>query len=614
MISRLTRLPAAANGGGVGCGRRRRAYATLVNNRTSLEPSMGTLPPISSAYTEPQPQPGKNRSQTADLVQKAKDTLLQPSHPHPPSRTARSRDKQQQQRQQLPSLRERVLEAARKLIHYSSSASSSSPSDIVTVQHLLELYNSRAGHQLTIELPYESTPSPERRVPLKPEDGDDDGVLLLAYVTNLNDSIPKLSLCSAFPVEVNPHTLDPTEDGAVGRGALLVSCAHTLSTALQPSQRQRQRQTAHRSDEDAGSPSSIALALTRGGDVYTITTLLSSMPQSDLILLQLSEQPILSRASSESSASASSSKPRGGPFGFFTRNQSAVTGAETASSATRPRLRTLPLSPYPAHPGETILVSSFDGFDKRHRQQEQYHQDGSAAGAYEAADGAAGRAAPMTGQRWGQARIIEYKDGEGKEARVGTYDDLHQLDFRLLSAPSHLRPSKRRAQQLDLNEEGDDNSARDDAPLGFFSSSSSAGARLGRRLRLPSTTTAFGLLDQAIESLSKPAPEHISSPLSSLGSSLDLAESESAESSSSTPFPPPGSSGGPIVSLKDGCVVGVVRGSRTSVLEGHRGDGVPAEKIFEMFALPGLGQKIRQKRKEREAAAAAASAEDALAN
>ena len=46
-------------------------------------------------------------------------------------------------------------------------------------------------------------------------------------------------------------------------------------------------------------------------------------------------------------------------------------------------------------------------------------------------------------------------------------------------------------------------------------------------------------------------------------------------------FPPPGSSGGPVVDVETGSVVGIVRGHKMSVLEGRRGDAVPAEKVFE---------------------------------
>ncbi|KAF8641079.1 hypothetical protein AX17_000723 [Amanita inopinata Kibby_2008] len=56
-----------------------------------------------------------------------------------------------------------------------------------------------------------------------------------------------------------------------------------------------------------------------------------------------------------------------------------------------------------------------------------------------------------------------------------------------------------------------------------------------------------------------------------------------------TPQPTAGSSGGPIVDEESGGVVGVMVGTRMDRrVDGLRGWGVPAEAIFEMFALPGL--------------------------
>lgn len=58
------------------------------------------------------------------------------------------------------------------------------------------------------------------------------------------------------------------------------------------------------------------------------------------------------------------------------------------------------------------------------------------------------------------------------------------------------------------------------------------------------------------------------------------------------PQPTAGSSGGPIVDDESGAVVGVMLGTRMdNRAVGMRGWGVPAETIYEMFALPGLDRK-----------------------
>ncbi|CCA77756.1 hypothetical protein PIIN_02978 [Serendipita indica DSM 11827] len=54
-------------------------------------------------------------------------------------------------------------------------------------------------------------------------------------------------------------------------------------------------------------------------------------------------------------------------------------------------------------------------------------------------------------------------------------------------------------------------------------------------------------------------------------------------------IPTPGSSGGPIIDIQTGAVVGTIRGSQLdNRLTGIRGWGTSAESIYEMFVLPGI--------------------------
>ncbi|KAE8221625.1 hypothetical protein CF319_g5039 [Tilletia indica] len=526
----------------------RRSYATPINSKSSLEPALGTAPPSTPTDTHSINRErwlnniSSSDNTSSSNIQKAKDTLL---------RTAPPQQQPQPKPQTTPThtLRERVLEAARIITHSSTTSTA-------TVEHLQERYNTRAGKQLTIELPYESTPTPERRVPgtspssTAQTEEDDDGVLLLAYISDLDASRPKVSLCSAFPIAVDASQLDPVEDDPLGHGALAITCAHTLTTAL-PEHPSKGEQTP-----------SVALALTRRGHVYAVRTLLSSLPQSDILLLQLSEQPILSP-----------SKPKPQGQGFFARNRiSPPSFAPTSHEHVVPSLRTLPLSPYPAQPDEVILVSSFDGWDA------SAHSQNSPGGAYDAAEGSGRAVVDSKGamKRWGEARILEYKDGAGREARVGTYDDLHQLDFRLLSAPAHNRP---KIASVTVPMPTSPSEAEVNQPF------TSPSQDLNLNLR-----DGMNLLNRSLANLSSPTP--------STTSPTESQQQPQGGGGTPSAFPPPGSSGGPIVSSRDGSVVGVVRGSRSSVLEGHRGDGVPAEKIFEMFALPGLGKKMLAARKK----------------
>ncbi len=141
--------------------------------------------------------------------------------------------------------------------------------------------------------------------------------------------------------------------------------------------------------------------------------------------------------------------------------------------------------------------------------------------------------------------MVEYKDPCGASAMVGTYDELAQLDYKLLVSS----PANPPALQGDY------------------------------ALRLSSTVTEAG----------RPAALSNGGSGAASGGGRGVVESQTRKPLPN--FPPPGSSGGPVVDVESGSVVGIVRGHKMSALEGRRGDAVPAEKVFEFFALPGLGRK-----------------------
>lgn len=425
-------------------------------------------------------------------------------------------------------LDERVLAAARAL-HAASSNPNPRAADAkdtfkaAPLPHLLERFESRSGYQLSIELPYEPTPAEHRKVPLTSahsseaelQEANDDGVLLLAYVSNLTGArgTERISVSSGFAVEGGDKI--SAEDGD-GKGPLVVTCAHTLRASL-PSKGKSDGKTSAEGSSSGGETDSIALAITRTGAIYPVRNLISSLPTSDVILLQLGATPLSLNGTSSPSAP----------------------------------LRTLPVSPYPAHVNSELSVSSFWGWED---------DSGAILPAYTVnADGQtlgvsptpspAGRSKDAVKlerddagrSRWGRARLVEYKDPCGASAMVGTYDELAQLDYKLLVSS----PANPPALQGDY------------------------------ALRLSSTVTEA----------------------TRLGSGGEVGEGggrEVVQSRTRKPlpnFPPPGSSGGPVVDVESGSVVGVVRGHKMSALEGRRGDAVPAEKVFEFFALPGLGRK-----------------------
>ncbi len=466
-------------------------------------------------------------------------------------------------------LDERVLAAAKALQRYRQQSRGLSPDNAIqSLSSLWHQYDARAYLQLSIELAAEPNPDEGRRAPLtsaSSTDADllaaqDDGVLLIAYVSGLGDSnavqrgSERISLCSGFAVKGGD--MMPLEDDDIagaGKGALLVTCAHTLQAAAPKGQKRKgesgpfESQSRPPQDEN-----SVAFAITRTGKIYPIVKLVSSLPTCDIILYQLAEHPFSAAGSPTGESSFDLSQP-----------------------SSQRSIRTLPVSPYPAVVGTQLAISSFWGWedDSGAVLPAWYFDDSTQSSSSPSRfpltlesstpKPPAGREkekveaerddAPRS--RWGRARLVEYKDRSGMEANTGTYDDLHQMDFKLLSTSPENPPA---LQDLRLTAPLQDNAA-----------------------------------------------EH------------KIAKSRRAGLAS---FPPPGSSGGPVVDVETGAVVGVVRGTKMSLMEGKRGDAIPAEKIFEcewdraasnlkskfdltmlvfphaVFALPGMGKKIREER------------------
>ncbi|GAA5935069.1 hypothetical protein JCM3775_004692 [Rhodotorula graminis] len=173
---------------------------------------------------------------------------------------------------------------------------------------------------------------------------------------------------------------------------------------------------------------SATFVLASSGHVWTCSSLASSSSSADVLLLRLSTSPI-----------------------------------NASSSAPTPPLRTLPINPYPPPPSSEVALHTYINPLSRLRR----------------------KLAREPERAWTRGRIAEYKDGMGRTAEVGTYDELA-------------------AMWLDCH-------------------------------------------------------------------------------------PTEGSSGGPVVDCESGSVVGVTRGSTHAHGErGAYGFATPAERIFELFRLPGF--------------------------
>lgn len=132
-------------------------------------------------------------------------------------------------------LDERILAAARAL-HHAKSRDLSPGKYASSVTSLMEQFHSNSDRTLSIELPNESTPKAHRRVPVTSAMSSEtelqgmaeDGVLLIAYVTGLHGGRgrERITVCSGFAIEGGERL---EQDEGRGKGALVVSCAHTVS-------------------------------------------------------------------------------------------------------------------------------------------------------------------------------------------------------------------------------------------------------------------------------------------------------------------------------------------------------------------------------------------------
>lgn len=222
-------------------------------------------------------------------------------------------------------------------------------------------------------------------------------------------------------------------------------------------------------------PPSATFILTSSGHIYTTTTVASSLPSADLLILNLSSTPLRNPT--------------------YTLPIGASAPASTVDPAPPvPRLRTLPLSPYPAPVGTPIACLAYTNPARKDDE------------------------APPA-REWTFGRVTEYRDRAGREAKVS-----------LFGVAYHRHP---------------------------------------RTHPTPTTTTQTGTYD-------------------------DLALMHM------TTLPRHGSSGGPLVDVDSGAVVGIIRGSTHAYGDrAARGFATPAERVFELFQLPGFKPKSLQRGAER---------------
>lgn len=125
--------------------------------------------------------------------------------------------------------------------------------------------------------------------------------------------------------------------------------------------------TRHAAQTGRSVPPSTTIVLSSEGHVWTANAVSTSLPSADMLVLNLSDTPVRDPASRDSTA-----------------------GREV------PRLRSLPVNPYPTPVGSPVSVFAF-------RNPVQW---------------AGERQSSSTQHEWIQGTVVEYRDAMGKEAKV----------------------------------------------------------------------------------------------------------------------------------------------------------------------------------------------------
>ncbi|KAF8741559.1 Trypsin-like peptidase domain, partial [Rhizoctonia solani] len=222
-------------------------------------------------------------------------------------------------------------------------------------------YKSHAGRVLDVQLPYESRPGAQRRVsPLSPDNNE---IVLVAHLVVTKAGRRHVSLSSGFALNFDTE----------GKGEqCIATCCHSLEEA-------EPQITRIVSPEACMSPSGLYIFPASGSPV-PVTGVHSSLPRHDILLLSIPH--------------------------------------------TTPRLRALPLSPYPAPEGSPLSVRLLSS----HGQPELQSHGGKEVWG-EWLDGFALR-------KWvTEGKVLGYRDLAGRESKPGTYDALSHMLFNVLPTP-----------------------------------------------------------------------------------------------------------------------------------------------------------------------------------
>jgi len=254
-----------------------------------------------------------------------------------------------------------------------SSLDDASPS----LPALIEQYVERSGNVLEVSLPYESRPPEDRRTVF---DELDNAVYMIAHALQYGAE-QKMTVCSGFALD--------TSNGEKENGeAIVVTCAHTLEEIRH---------------------SSLMASLLPSDKGAVLSSINTSHPN-------VSQQPKHKSGSFVISTTSPSSSTTLHPVASI---ESALHRADlmllSLSAPSGSSLRTLPISPYPVHPGTSIRAHFV--VDKMPEEDGWKPWVGG------------------TWSKWVKGIVLGYRDFAGREAQPGTYDALSHMLFKPLPTP-----------------------------------------------------------------------------------------------------------------------------------------------------------------------------------
>jgi len=239
-----------------------------------------------------------------------------------------------------------------------------------SIQDLYHQYQHEAGTVIDRIVPYDERPPPSRRADVLHKarssvaDKEGDGLILVVHAQiGSSKLVPtKLAVCSGFVIDASLSNHQ--------QGDTIVTCAHTLEQMYGHFKRN--------STSDPRTTSTISFILPSSGKPRVISNLLSSMPRSDVIVLEA--QPV----------------------------------------ATSCRLRPLPLTPFPVYTGTPVLTHLFGSPDpptvRRSiaRTKVTPHRGGT-----EEVESPISWLGGHAWRRWGSGVMLGYRSYTGLELEVG---------------------------------------------------------------------------------------------------------------------------------------------------------------------------------------------------